>query len=156
MNSDWREPVKPQFFVASGVLVQQEGEDETHESLVMAFNQGDPAVDLLLAGEVCSNCAFRMPARPCAANLRLFEPISDFNYPYDDRTVRDLIRREQCPVCRAVVSPAVAERMLISDRWERNERGVIDEPKAREWDEADKQAAELELREWAERKARIS
>jgi hypothetical protein len=133
---DWRTPVLPKFF-PSGGLAHDTGDDTLRETLVMAFEEGDPAIDLLLRGEVCTNCAYRMPAPPSKASLHLFR-MED--YPYEPHVVRDLIRNRRCPVCRCEVTPEIAQNMMTGDKWSRQavERETRAHREAAEQDERER------------------
>jgi hypothetical protein len=112
VSDDWRRPVNVRHFPA-GVVGWDD--DESREPLVMAFQKGDPDIELYWRGEVCSNCAYRMPAPPSKRSLHLFDTR---DYPhYDPAFVRQLIRNGQCPVCRTPVSAEINQRLMVRDEW---------------------------------------
>jgi Zn-finger nucleic acid-binding protein len=143
--SDWRKPVLPRF-EPSGGLAFDTGDDKPHETYAMCFAKDDPAIELLYRGEVCPNCAYRMPATPNKQNLRLFQ-MRDYTLVYPEDVVRALIENEQCPVCRCLVRGGeVARSIMTEDRW--SEEAVRRE-KARI--AADREADERERAAFAKR-----
>lgn len=106
--------------------------------LLEAGPQQDHDRSLVRSGKACSYCLYVMPERPCRANLVAFEPVSQWSFPYSDRVVRELIRNECCPVCRAPVIPGL-NQFEMEDIWSREaveriiakaEKDLLDEQEA--------------------------
>lgn len=86
--------------------------------LLEAGPQQAEDLQLIRSGKACTYCLYVMPERPCAATLPVFEPISQWAFPRDDHTSRELIRAECCPICAAPIIPGLNQAEL-EDIWSR-------------------------------------